>query len=96
MRGTMKIRIRAFAQVKDILGTDSFLEYPDRTSVRELLDSLRQRAGESEDKLFSRDGNLHSHLVLMINGIRIYKEDIESLTLSEGDEIALFPPVSGG
>lgn len=44
MRGTMKIQIRAFAQVKDILGTDSFLEYPDRTSVRELLDSLRQRS----------------------------------------------------
>ncbi|MGA9190066.1 MAG: ubiquitin-like small modifier protein 1 [Methanosarcina sp.] len=92
----MKIRIRAFAQVKDILGADSFLEYPEGTSVRELLDSLRQRAGESEDQLFSRNGDLHSHLVLMINGTRIYKDDIESLTLSEGDEIALFPPVSGG
>lgn len=96
MRGTMKIRIRAFAQVKDILGADSFLEYPEGTSMRELLDSLRQIAGESEDKLFSRDGDLQSHLVLMMNGTRIYKEDIESLTLSEGDEIALFPPVSGG
>ena len=92
----MKIRIRAFAQVKDILGADSFLEYPEGTSVRELLDSLRQRAGESEDQLFSRNGDLHSHLVLMINGTRIYKDDVESLTLSEGDEIALFPPVSGG
>ncbi len=92
----MKIRIRTFAQVKDILGADSFLEYPEGTSVRELLDSLRQRAGESEDQLFSRNGDLHSHLVLMINGTRIYKDDIESLTLSEGDEIALFPPVSGG
>ena len=96
MGGIMKIRIRAFAQVKDILGADSFLEYPEGTSVRELLDSLRQRAGESEDQLFSRNGDLHSHLVLMINGTRIYKDDIESLTLSEGDEIALFPPVSGG
>jgi sulfur-carrier protein len=96
MGGIMKIRIRTFAQVKDILGADSFLEYPKGTSVRELLDSLRQRAGESEDQLFSRNGDLHSHLVLMINGTRIYKDDIESLTLSEGDEIALFPPVSGG
>jgi molybdopterin synthase sulfur carrier subunit len=32
----------------------------------------------------------------MMNGKRIYKEDIESITLSEGDEIVLFFPVSGG
>jgi len=33
---------------------------------------------------------------LMINGARIYEDDLESITLSEGDEIALFSPVSGG
>ena len=92
----MKIRIRTFAQIKDILGADSFLECPDGTSMRELLKAFRERAGESEDQLFSRDGNLHSNLVLMINGARVYEEDIDSLTLSEGDEITLFSPVSGG
>lgn len=92
----MKIRIKTFAQIKEILGADSFLEYPDGVSMKELLKTLRQKAGESEDQLFSRDGNLHGHLVLMMNGIRIHKEDIESTTLSEGDEIVLFPPVSGG
>ncbi len=92
----MKIRIKTFAQIKDILGADSFLEYPDGTSMRELLISLRKKAGEFEDRLFSNEGELHSHLVLMRNGRRIYKEDIESITLSEGYEIALFYPVSGG
>jgi len=92
----MKIRIKTFAQIKDILGADSFLEYPDGTSMRNLLKSLRQKAGESEDPLFSKEGELHSNLVLMMNGTRIYKEDIESITLSEGDEIVLFFPVSGG
>jgi molybdopterin synthase sulfur carrier subunit len=92
----MKIRIKTFAQIKDILGADSFLEYPDGTSMRNLLNSLRQKAGESADQLFSREGELHSNLVLMMNGTRIYKEDIESITLSEGDEIVLFFPVSGG
>lgn len=92
----MKIRVKTFAQIKNILGADSFFEYPDGTPIKEFLKSLRQRAGESEDQLFSKEGELHSHLVLMMNGTRIYKEDIESLTLSEGDEIALFSPVSGG
>jgi sulfur-carrier protein len=92
----MKIRVKTFAQIKYILGADSSLEYPKGTSMEELLKSLRQRAGESENQLFSREGELHSHLVLMVNGTRIYKEDIESLILSEGDEVTLFSPVSGG
>jgi molybdopterin synthase sulfur carrier subunit len=90
----MKVRIKTFAQIKDILGADSFLEYPDATSMRELLISLRKKAGESEDQLFSSEGELHSHLVLMMNGRRIYKEDIESITLPEGDGIVLFYLVS--
>jgi molybdopterin synthase sulfur carrier subunit len=92
----MKIRVKTFAQIKEILGADSSLEYPDGTSMKELLKSLRQRAGESESQLFSREGELHSHLVLMMNGKRVYEEEIESIKLSEGDEITLFTPVSGG
>ena len=92
----MKIRIKTFAQVKDILKVDNFLEYPDGTSMKKLLLSLRQKAGKSEDQLFSGEGELHSHLVLMMNSKRVYKEDIESIILSEGDEIVLFSPVSGG
>lgn len=92
----MKIRVKTFAQIKEILGEDSLLEYPENTSIKELLKALRQRAGESGDQLFSRDGELHGNLVLIINGARVYKEDFESLALSEGDEIVLFSPVSGG
>lgn len=92
----MKIRVKTFAQIKDILGADNALEYPDGTSMKELLKSLSQRADESVSQLFSREGVLHGNLVLMMNGKRVYEEDLESITLSEGDEIALFSPVSGG
>ena len=92
----MKIRVKTFAQIKDILGADSFLECHNGISMRELLKALRERAGKSDDQLFSRDGDLHSNLVLMLNGARIYEEDIDSLKLSEGDEITLLSPVSGG
>jgi ThiS family. len=92
----MKIRIKTFAQIKDILGADTFLECQDGISMREFLKVFRERAGKSEDQLFSRDGYLHSNLVLMINGARIYEEDLDSLILLEEDEITLFSPVSGG
>jgi hypothetical protein len=58
--------------------------------MKNLLISLYQTAGESGDQLFSREGELYSHLVLMLNGKRGYKEDIESIELSEGGEIVLF------
>jgi len=92
----MKIRIKTFAQIKDILGADSLIECQDDTSMRALLKALRERAGKSEDQLFSMDGDLRSNLVLMLNGARIYEEDIDSLKLSEGDEVTLLSPVSGG
>ncbi|AKB81414.1 Molybdenum cofactor biosynthesis protein MoaD [Methanosarcina barkeri 3] len=92
----MKIRIKTFAQIKDVLGADSLIECQDDTSMSELLKVLRKRAGKSEDQLFSRDGELHGNLVLMMNGARVFKEDIDSLILSEGDEITLLSPVSGG
>jgi len=40
---------KSFAHVKDVLGEDSFLEYPEGTSMKELLKALRQRAGGSGD-----------------------------------------------
>ena len=68
----MKIRIKTFAQIEDILEADIFLECQAGMSMRELLTALREIAGKSEDHLFSRDGDLHSNLVLMMNGSRVY------------------------
>ena len=53
----MKIRIKTFAQTKNILGADSFLEYPDGTSMRKLLISLRKKAGELEINFFPMKEN---------------------------------------
>jgi molybdopterin synthase sulfur carrier subunit len=53
----MKIRIKTFAQIKNILGADSFLEYPDGTSMRKLLISLRKKAGELEINFFPMKEN---------------------------------------
>lgn len=92
----MQIRLRTFAQVKELLGTDSIIECPPGSSVRWLLNAIRQGNPKAEDSLFTKDGDLKGHLILMLNSTRVYKEDIETLLLSDGDEVALFPPVSGG
>lgn len=91
----MQIRLRTFAQVKEILGADNTIECPESSSVRWLLNTIRQGNAKA-DSLFAQNGDLKGHLILMLNNIRIDKEDMDSLILSDGDEVALFPPVSGG
>ena len=81
----MKVRILLFARLRDLLGTDSVeLDSPDIESVGDAYRILRARHPELE--AFSRS------LLVAVN-----QEFADWNTpVVEGDELALFPPVSGG
>lgn len=81
----MKIKIRVFASVKDICGF----------SEKELIVSEDIKAGQIIDQLCRNNPDLSrikSTLLYAVN------EDYcdNSRTLSDGDILAVFPPVSGG
>lgn len=82
---SMKVRILLFARLRDLLGTDSVeLDSPDIESVGDAYRILRARHPELE--AFSRS------LLVAVN-----QEFADWDTpVVEGDELALFPPVSGG
>lgn len=92
----MQIKIKAFAYVKEVLGAESLIECGQGSSMQSLLNTLRYTSAKVEDELFMKNGSLKYHLIVIHNGTRVYEEDMEKLILSDGDEIALFPPVSGG
>ena len=81
----MKVRILLFARLRDLLGTDCVeLDSPDIESVGDAYRILRARHPELE--AFSRS------LLVAVN-----QEFADWNTpVVEGDELALFPPVSGG
>ena len=81
----MKIRLRCFASVKDIVGQrDILLELPEGTTAGRLL----QRVAADYPPL----ARLVSSLRLAVN-----QEYVDSAhVLADGDEVALIPPVSGG
>jgi len=92
----MIIHVRAFANFRDILGRDFEVELADGSMVRDLLDSLCASHQRMKSALFDESGNVRDYVILMKN-----RKDIESIgglkaTLSEGDEVAILPPIAGG
>lgn len=92
----MKVRVRAFARFREILGNDLLIEVPDGAAMATVLAALRECAGDEGDAIFDETGTLRAHVILMRNGRRVNRNDAGNLALADGDEVALFPPVAGG
>ncbi len=81
----MKIRVKLFALVKDIVGQrELVLDLPEGTTAGALLQRLTTE--------YPRLRGLTPSLMLAVN--REYAEG--NRVLAEGDEVAFIPPVSGG
>ncbi len=81
----MKISVRVFARARDIIGADTVpVELPDSSTVADLRTAL----AEQHPGLQPLAPNLH---VAIGND---YATDDHPLTSS--DDVAVFPPVSGG
>ncbi|EFW94051.1 MoaD family protein [Haladaptatus paucihalophilus DX253] len=65
-------------------------------TVGDALDDLLSPRPELEDRVLDDDGRLRDHINVLRNGTNVFTEDGLDTTLESGDELALFPPVSGG
>jgi molybdopterin synthase catalytic subunit len=81
----MRIQVKLFALLREIAGTDTVaLEVPERANAGQALHELSQH---------------HPALQPYLEKVRLALEmDFvdEAASLSEGDELHLIPPVSGG
>lgn len=92
----MKVRIRFFARFRELLGTDIIAEPASGTALAGLIREVARKNGEGYDAIFDEHGAFREFVILMRNGKRIEAADAEKAEISDGDEIAVFPPVSGG
>jgi molybdopterin converting factor small subunit len=81
----MKVRVRFYAQLRDAAGTSELdVDLPERSTIADLLESIYgQRPG------------LRAHDATMLFGLGLEFVRRNQL-LSEGDEVAIMPPVQGG
>jgi MoaD family protein len=96
----MKITIRSFLTLRDVMGDQSVLELEiGNLTLMELLDKLSDVFGDRFSQMvFDESGKeLNPQIRILING-RHYSHIPQKLNtpLQQGDEVALFPPVMGG
>lgn len=86
------VKVRFFATFREVTGClEASVEASD---VSELLEHLVARFGEGFGRLV-HDGS-SDETVIMVNGRNMSQLQGPRTALADGDEVALFPPISGG
>jgi molybdopterin synthase sulfur carrier subunit len=81
----MKLRVRYFASIREFTGIrEEQLEVPEGYTAK----ALRQRVQELHTTLKGQEENI----LVAVNGSFVEPKRV----LKQGDEVAFFPPVSGG
>jgi molybdopterin synthase sulfur carrier subunit len=89
-----KVTVRFFATVREAAGT-ARLDV-DAGDLSELLIVLKDRSGPALSKILDGLGSDPEGVVMLINGRNLGRSRAFSHRLLDGDEVAIFPPVSGG
>lgn len=93
----MNVILRTFADYREITGIKEVrLNLEDGEIMGGLLDILCGKYPSLRKAMFNELGGLRDFVILMVNGRNIEFLEKMNTRLSEGDVIALFPPVAGG
>lgn len=90
-----EITIRSFAKFRELFGEEKKLDVPHASTIYDALILFAGEKRAAQTELFDK-GVIRFHVVIMYNQERIDAEDASEIILSDGDEIVLYPPVSGG
>ncbi|KTG27779.1 ubiquitin-like small modifier protein 1 [Haloferax profundi] len=84
---------KLFADLAEVAGARTIrVDVGDDVTVGEALDALVGAHPSLESRVFADDGELYDHINVLRNGENASLDDDAKV----GDELALFPPVSGG
>jgi MoaD family protein len=89
-----KIRVRMFATVREAACTSEWSV--DARDLPDLLDKLGVKFGDKLDAMLKESYKDPDQLVILVNGKNARPGRSSSVALVDGDEVAIFPPVSGG
>jgi MoaD family protein len=89
-----RISVKMFATVREAAGTsECVLEADD---LADLVSKLRRNLGPALSKILDQLDSDSEGLVILLNGINVERRNLTIARLRDGDDVAIFPPVSGG
>jgi molybdopterin synthase sulfur carrier subunit len=92
----MEILVKVFANLREICGDVTVKVKTDGSKVIDVLDQMIQDYPGLQEEIFTAEKTLKPFVHVYINGKNIiHSEDLHT-TVTETDQIALFPPVAGG
>lgn len=91
----MKVKFKLFANFREAVRQKEVDVATDGKTVGEAIRSLVAQYPKLEPMVY-QDGRLKQYVNVLLNGQTVKGEQVASAPVKEGDEIALFPPVSGG
>jgi len=89
-----KVLVRLYATLREAAGSGEL--HLEASTLRELLETLSDHAGPALREHILSYGEEDGGVVVLHNGRNVPPGQASTLTLSDGDEVAMFPPVSGG
>lgn len=92
------MRWKLFATLSETAGTrEVSVDTESDDTVRDALEALFDAHPELREEVLDENGEIYDHIRLLRNGHDPFANDGGFDTgVSEDDELALFPPVSGG
>lgn len=91
-----EIKVKLFANLREKAGESSVMLNGE--TVQDILLSLIDIYPSLEELIFEKtdEPELRGYINVFLNGNNIKHMDYLGTSLNEGDEIGIFPPVSGG
>lgn len=88
---------KLFANLAEAAGdSEPTVDADGAETVGEALDALVGEYPALASRVLDDDGELHSHVNLLRNGQDVREAEGLATPVADDDELALFPPVSGG
>ncbi|MBP2134248.1 molybdopterin converting factor small subunit [Methanomicrobium sp. W14] len=92
----INVTFRIFARFKETFGAERKVFLEGEPSIKDAVSKLCAETEGGYTVLFGDDGELLDTVLLMYNKKRVSGDKAGETLLKDGDEIILYPPVSGG
>jgi MoaD family protein len=89
-----RVKVRMYATVREAAGI-SEVEF-DALDLAQVAKWLGDRFGSPMARMLRGFPDDHERLVVLVNGRNVRGPSARQMRFKDGDEISLFPPVSGG